>query len=48
MILDEYLKWRQGEDREQLHSPLIERFERKRLTGQLAEILDSVSRKSAK
>ena len=44
MILKEYGKWRRGEKRSRLHSPLIARFERSRLTGQLAEILESVSR----
>lgn len=44
MILREYRKWRRGEKRERLHSPLIERFERKHLTGQLAAILESISR----
>lgn len=48
MILREYQKWRRGEKRELLHSPRIERFERKRLTGQLAEVLDTVSREENK
>ena len=40
MILEEYRKWLSGEPQPPLHSPLIEQFERKRLTGQLAEILE--------
>ena len=44
MILEEYRKWLSGEPQPPLHSPLIEQFERKRLTGQLAEILDEVER----
>lgn len=44
MILQEYQKWQRNEKRELLHSPLIEQFERKHLTGQLAAILDEVSR----
>lgn len=41
MILREYQKWEQGKAAELLHSPVIERFERKVLTGQLAEVLES-------
>lgn len=42
MILREYQAWRRGERREPLHSPLIEQFERKNLTGRLAEILERI------
>ena len=41
-ILQEYRKWQRGDKRELLHSPLIKRFERKNLTGQLANIFDEV------
>lgn len=41
-ILQEYQKWQRGEEQERLHSPLIERFERKNLTGQLASIFNEV------
>lgn len=40
MILREYKKWERGESAEPLHSPVIERFERKVLTQQLAEVLN--------
>lgn len=39
-ILREYQTWQRGGKRELLHSPRIEAFERKNLTGKLAEILD--------
>ena len=42
MILREYKKWEQGEGQKPLHSPVIERFERKALTQQLAEVLGNV------
>ncbi len=45
MILREYQKWEQGKAAELLHSPVIERFERKVLTGQLAEVLATVNNK---
>lgn len=45
MILREYRKWAQGEAFELLHSPVIEQFERKVLTKQLADILSFVSYK---
>lgn len=41
MILREYKKWERGETAGLLHSPVIERFERKVLTGQLAEVLEN-------
>ena len=44
MILREYQKWQRGEEQERLHSPLIERFERKNLTRQLASIFNEVCR----
>lgn len=40
MILREYRKWERGKGPEFLHSPIIERFERKVLTKQLAEVLE--------
>lgn len=40
MILREYRKWKRGEVPELLHSPVIERFERKTLTRQLADVLE--------
>ena len=42
MILQEYQKWEAGKTPELLHSPQIEKFERKVLTKQLAQILESV------
>ncbi len=42
MILREYQKWEQGKVPELLHSPAIERFERRALTGQLSEVLSAV------
>lgn len=46
MILREYKKWERGESAEPLHSPVIERFERKILTQQLADVLDDAIAKS--
>ena len=46
MILWEYQKWAQGEALELLHSPVIEQFERKVLTKQLADILDTAKHTS--
>lgn len=46
MILREYRKWAQGEALELLHSPVIEQFERKVLTKQLADILDTAKHTS--
>lgn len=46
MILQEYQKWARGEQQELLHSPVIERFERKTLTKQLAEVLENTVKKS--
>ncbi len=40
MILREYKKWEHGEGVKQLHAPVIEQFERKALTGQLAQVLE--------
>lgn len=42
MILQEYKKWERGEDGEFLCSPLIKQFERKHLTGKLAQIFDNL------
>jgi len=42
MILREYQRWERGEGIELLHSPVIEKFERKVLTGQLAQVLETV------
>lgn len=42
MILREYRKWQSGEPAELLRAPAIARFERKELTRQLAEVLDTV------
>lgn len=42
MILREYQKWERGKEQELLHSPVIERFERKALTQQLSDVLFSV------
>ena len=42
MIWQEYQKWRAGEQSELLHSPHIEKFERKVLTKRLAQIFNSV------
>ena len=39
MILQEYRKWEKGQISVSLHSPVIERFERKVLTEQLANVL---------
>ena len=44
MILKEYQIWQRGGKRELLHSPLIEQFERKNLTGQLAEVFETIAR----
>jgi len=44
MILREYRRWQSGQAVPLLHSPKIERFERKYLTGKLAEKLESVRR----
>lgn len=46
-ILREYKKWENGERSELLHSPVIERFERRELTRHLAEVLESTVAKSA-
>lgn len=43
MILREYQKWERGEVPELLHSPVIEQFERKVLTKQLADVLSNIS-----
>ncbi len=43
-ILREYQIWQRGGKRELLHSPLIEQFERKSLTGQLAEVFETIAR----
>ena len=40
MILREYQKWERGKTPEPLHSPVIEQFERKVLTGRLADVLE--------
>lgn len=42
VILREYRKWEQGEVPELLHSPAIERFERRALTERLSEVLSAV------
>ena len=42
MILREYKKWKHSKGEPLLHSLAIERFERKVLTKQLAEVLDAV------
>lgn len=42
MIMREYKKWLNGTAPELLHSPVIERFERKVLTEQLSQALDMV------
>lgn len=42
MILREYRKWERSEVPELLHSPVIERFERKVLTKQLADVFESI------
>ncbi len=42
MILREYQKWLQGEPQKPLCSPLIRQFERRNLTGKLAEIFNAV------
>lgn len=42
-ILREYKKWENGERSELLHSPIIERFERKELTRHLAEVLENAA-----
>lgn len=47
MILQEYQKWEKGEDYEFLSSPLIKQFERKHLTGQLAQIFENVKNDSS-
>lgn len=47
MILKEYRKWKCGEVPKLLHSPVIERFERKTLTRQLADVLDGVTQSRA-
>ena len=41
MILDEYLKWKNNEYIERIYSPKIKKFERKALTGKLANILEN-------
>ncbi|MDE6589429.1 MAG: hypothetical protein K2K53_03595, partial [Oscillospiraceae bacterium] len=45
MILREYEKWERGEGQELLHSPVIDRFERRILTEQLADVLSNVVNK---
>ncbi len=42
MIRREYQRWERGERREPLHASMIERFERKELTRQLADVLENV------
>jgi len=42
MILREYQRWERGEGIEPLHSPVIEKFERKVLTEQLAQVFTDV------
>lgn len=42
MILREYQKWQRGEEQKPLRSPLIQQFERRHLTGMLAEVFQSV------
>lgn len=42
MLLREYKKWERNEEVKLLHSPVIDRFERKKLTEQLAEVLENV------
>lgn len=42
MIRREYQKWERGETTEPLHSPVIQRFERKALTQRLADVLETV------
>lgn len=42
MILREYQKWRSGKVYELLHSPQIEKFERRVLTEQLSEVFSKV------
>lgn len=42
MILREYKRWERGERTLLLHSPGIDRFERRALTGQLAQVLEDV------
>jgi len=42
MILQEYKKWERGEGVGLLHSPMIEKFERKVLTEQLAQVFSDV------
>ncbi len=44
MILREYQRWDRGETSEALHSPLVENYERRKLTRQLAALLDRVSK----
>ena len=41
MILEEYLKWKSRRGGPLLHSPVIEKFEGKYLTKQLADVLDA-------
>jgi len=43
MILREYQRWERGEGIALRHSPAIDRFERKVLTGQLAEVLSNAA-----
>lgn len=43
MVLDEYLKWKNRQGGDLLHSPAIERFEGKHLTKQLADVLCTVT-----
>ena len=43
MIRQEYQKWETGNLPERMHSPKIDRFERKALTGHLAKVLDRVA-----
>lgn len=42
MILEEYQRWEREEGTELLHSAAIEKFERRVLTGQLAQVLETV------
>lgn len=41
ILLKEYIEWEHAEGNTFLHSPLIEQFERKYLTGKLAQALDA-------
>lgn len=45
MLLREYRRWQSGEPREPLCAPEIKQYERKYLTGKLAQVFDSVMAK---